>query len=1854
MLNKIAIIIYTLIVVLGFNNLIAQRIAVFDTDYSEFTRIKASLYVFGSDGRQLSDLDTSQLRVHENGFERWNKKITCPPPVNPKAISSVLTIDVSHSMKDYGRMTLAKRAAIAWINAMYNPQSECALTSFDAFTYINHQFSKDKNSLINAVNQLEPRSGTNYQAAFLGVSGAIPLASKGTNKRIIVFLTDGEPDESYPPNPIEIINEARKNNITIYCIALGMNTSSILQMLADSTGGQCFGNINSSSQAELTYLMILQNIEGMSPCELEWDSDLSCGRYRGVQVSMPEYYIEASSSYYLPANYLPYLEITASNNFDFAKVDSGDSRKTNLRITAKLKDLYISEIKGDNQFFTINNNITGILNLAENETIEFEIEFSPQDTCRQPCHFTLLSDACSGKDFTFYGGTVCYEIPDTNDPLPSLPLKVVRPNGNETYYAGTDTLIKWQGIFPEEIVQIEFSADNGATWNLLTDTASHYEYLWKVPNISSKDCLMKIGNKDENNKKLDSVTIFGLGELTAADFSRDGKFAVSRSKNGYLIIWDVQKNEVIKKYENEFRYTNIVAWSSKNKVALGGKSNNVRVYDIDNNTIAEIETELDGNLTSISWNPDGNRLACGDNRGKIAILNTQYQYVTHILKEYSSVVQSISWDPTGFNLVSGHGDGAVLIWDLTSGQPILKPLGFHSGLASAVSWSPFGGYIASGGVDHRIIIHDTSGSVIKSLTAHTGRISSLDWNRAGTQLISGSNDYMIKKWTNQLNLIETYNFHLNNILKVKWNNDGTQFYSAAADNNIYNINAVTNSIIKSLNGHTGQLVSISWSPNIPSNVATAGIDRKIHIWDIRKGKVLMTFRNNLPNITCMSYNKQGSRIAAGFSDGTINIYNTVTGGLIHTLSGADGHTQQINSLDWSPDGIYLTSGGGDSLIKIWETSASSLKTNLTGHKGSVLSVDWSPDGKYIASGSEDKTANIWNANTWKIEKTLYDFEYSIISINWNSDGDSLVAGSSDGTIIIYNTIIPQQAKLAIKFPEKSPPSLLKWNPANNVITSSGKTEGALLWNTDYGFIMMKYPLQVSGTVYEATVTEWDKTGYKLIAGSDAGTLHVFHMKAMPSLIQSDVSDSLWSIVVPHVISRDVDMGSVKIGYDTTKSVYGFLANISKAPVRIDSIKISGTDIINFDMNIPPAPGYMEPFEFNSATMTFHPESIGQKSCTYTIYTQNDTLVHTISGLGVQVNIETYEIDFGEVEIGSSKDSNCILIKNSGNIIIPVSEIIKSGQNPDDFNIDSQYYQPFDLEPNIEYTVTATFSPSVSGDLSCTVEYYLEDDAYPSTAILKGKGIRVKPYINTLANDSLILICDESITDTITIENQGREQLIISSVTFTQNDNQAFSQINYTEAPPLDSAQQYSIILKFEPQAPGEYNVAIRITNNSLNNPEQEIIITGIKRNISVEITPKEKYLGSVCPGEKATDIFSITNSGSVENEYEIISIDDNISLSASTISLNPGESDIIEFEITAPDNIDTLSQLIYIIDKICGRKDSIWIHLYVVKPELYATNVTINSYPGSFADGIARLTNFSENEIVIDSIVKPEDSPFEIISDVSDLIVEANNSIDISIRYYADDTLSKTTTFILYAQPCEIVKFISVTGIIRSIPLTFYTDTISVNSGDRFEIPIRFNNEINAVIPDSASFRIRLCFNKNLLYPLSGDLGYIKNENRCIWLDLPALPVESNILRNVAFKAMLGNEDSTILNLDSAYSLSGLISLSSKPGMFILNNVCRQGRDRLVISTSELYLLQNQPNPAEKTTSIEFSLNEEGLTELILYNIFGEKVRMLDSGIRTIGKHSLNIDVSDIPNGTFFYVLRTPTNSLCKKMQIVK
>ena len=99
--------------------------------------------------------------------------------------------------------------------------------------------------------------------------------------------------------------------------------------------------------------------------------------------------------------------------------------------------------------------------------------------------------------------------------------------------------------------------------------------------------------------------------------------------------------------------------------------------------------------------------------------------------------------------------------------------------------------------------------------------------------------------------------------------------------------------------------------------------------------------------------------------------------------------------------------------------------------------------------------------------------------------------------------------------------------------------------------------------------------------------------------------------------------------------------------------------------------------------------------------------------------------------------------------------------------------------------------------------------------------------------------------------------------------------------------------------------------------------------------------------------------------------------------------------------------------------------------------------------------------------------------------------------------------------------------------------------------------------------------------------------------------------------------------------------------------------DEVVVFTPNQMLRQNYPNPFNPSTTISYNIPSSMEVSLEIYNVKGQLVRTLESGVRPAGEHYVvwnGTDNSDraVGSGVYFYKLSTESHNELKKMLLVK
>ena len=180
------------------------------------------------------------------------------------------------------------------------------------------------------------------------------------------------------------------------------------------------------------------------------------------------------------------------------------------------------------------------------------------------------------------------------------------------------------------------------------------------------------------------------------------------------------------------------------------------------------------------------------------------------------------------------------------------------------------------------------------------------------------------------------------------------------------------------------------------------------VWDAHTGKEVRTLQGHTKQVRSVAFSPDGAHLASGSDDNTVKVWKLGTGQEPRTLK---GHTKWVTSVAFSPDGARLASGSSDRTVRLWDARTGQELRTLRGHTTQVLSVAFSPDGARLASGSGDNTVKIWDVGTGRELRALKGHtNYGVYSVAFSTDGARLVSGGGDKTVKIWDARTGQELR----------------------------------------------------------------------------------------------------------------------------------------------------------------------------------------------------------------------------------------------------------------------------------------------------------------------------------------------------------------------------------------------------------------------------------------------------------------------------------------------------------------------------------------------------------------------------------------------------------------------------------------------------------------------------------------------------------------------------------------------------------------------------------------------------------------------------------------------------------------------------
>ena len=458
------------------------------------------------------------------------------------------------------------------------------------------------------------------------------------------------------------------------------------------------------------------------------------------------------------------------------------------------------------------------------------------------------------------------------------------------------------------------------------------------------------------------------GKVRSVAFSPDGKTLASAGDDGTIILWNVKTGEPVGKllveHTDPLFNTKLpvpvlsVAFSPDGKtLASGDYDNNVILWNVEKRQLIYTLSRHSDIVRTLAFSPDGQTLASGSADRTIILWDVANGQFREQLRGHSILINSLSFSPDGGKLASGSGDATIILWDMNPRQPISRTSSgyFHEGQVLSVAFNPNGKTLASGSADGAIMLWDVEKEQsfdVEPIFKHSQSVRSVAFSPDGKTLASGSEDKNVRLWDvdNRQPINDALSGHEAPVTSVAFSPDGKTLASGSEDKNVRLWDVDNRQPINdALSGHEAPVTSVAFSPD-GNTLASGSGDGGIILWNVTTRKLIVSLSGHTVSVNSVAFSPDGKTLASGGGDRSIILWDVKTRQEIVTLS---GHLGSINSLSFSPDGKMLASGSIDQTIILWDMKTHQPIGSLSGNSAPIESVAFSPNSTTLASGSFD-------------------------------------------------------------------------------------------------------------------------------------------------------------------------------------------------------------------------------------------------------------------------------------------------------------------------------------------------------------------------------------------------------------------------------------------------------------------------------------------------------------------------------------------------------------------------------------------------------------------------------------------------------------------------------------------------------------------------------------------------------------------------------------------------------------------------------------------------------------------------------------------------------------------------------------
>ncbi|CAK9441452.1 uncharacterized protein LODBEIA_P53200 [Lodderomyces beijingensis] len=576
-----------------------------------------------------------------------------------------------------------------------------------------------------------------------------------------------------------------------------------------------------------------------------------------------------------------------------------------------------------------------------------------------------------------------------------------------------------------------------------------------------------------------SIEPIYVGSTSATINTLDGRY-MATPRDEHVIITDLDSNEIYCQVpgDDDEVITSLCFSPNGRHLAICSQSQQLRVFDLSSRSIAKT-FKLSSPVYMSCADASSSLFAFGGTDGVVTVWDIEGGFVSQSLKGHGTIICSLSihGEPhePNWRLASGDTMGTVKIWDLER-KKCIHTLNDHNTAVRGVAFDNSFEYFLSGGRDQIVIIYSTKN--FKPLETYHIReqIEACGF----VKFVNETQYFYTAGSSNTLRLweIKTGDLIAQSPAPLKTNEEllivhaikveeQRKIYLVVSDQTVVEVDLSIEDqriekdhvfdlpCVRKIAGNQGVVADVKYVGPDLNLLAMATNAPALRVLNLEKPFEVAMYEGHTDLLNAVDASADGVWIATASKDGEARVWNwSDKTSAFEPFAVFQGHAGSVTAISFNKSTTtptFLVTGSNDLTVKKWkipkvpgEVVKHSVFTRRA-HDKDINAIDVSPNDEFFATASYDKLAKVWSSETGETVGVLKGHKRGLWDVNFYKYDKLIATGSGDKTVKVWS-LHDFACKKTLEGHTNAVQRVRFFNSVNAQLVSSGADGLVKLWD----------------------------------------------------------------------------------------------------------------------------------------------------------------------------------------------------------------------------------------------------------------------------------------------------------------------------------------------------------------------------------------------------------------------------------------------------------------------------------------------------------------------------------------------------------------------------------------------------------------------------------------------------------------------------------------------------------------------------------------------------------------------------------------------------------------------------------------